>query len=169
MGFLVNEKSNETHPNAWLQLHLFRLRCYVSIADWSLQGAFLLLTFVHPWFLRLGQWSRAFGRPFLAGILWGIWRVFLLRPNDRQRHSQHGFTLLLHSLPASTRWFSTPSAALFFGVESNPMDLTPKACLKKPARLSNVQHRKSLPPNTGGGKRFHASQKSNATFSEQRE
>ena len=52
----------------------------VSIVDWSLQGAFLLLTFVQPWFLRLGQWSRAFGRPFLAGIVWGIWRVFYFDP-----------------------------------------------------------------------------------------
>jgi hypothetical protein len=121
------------------------------------------------WFLRLGQWSRAFGRPFLAGILWGIWRVFYFDPttgNDIPSmgllccsiHCRH---LLAGFLRHPPRYSSASSQTQW--------TLTPKACLKKPARLSNVQHRKSLPPNAGGGKRFHASQKSNATFSEQRE
>ena len=47
----------------------------VWIVDWSMQGLFLLLTFVHPWFLGPGRGVRAFTRPLVVGFLWGMWRV----------------------------------------------------------------------------------------------
>ena len=52
----------------------------LSIVDWSFQAVLLLLTFVHPWFLRIGQSSRAFGFPFLLIFVWGIWRMFFFDP-----------------------------------------------------------------------------------------
>jgi TRAP-type C4-dicarboxylate transport system permease small subunit len=55
----------------------------ISIADWCIQAAFLLLILVHPWFLRAGQSSAAFGRPFFVGIIWGIWRMFYFDPITR--------------------------------------------------------------------------------------
>jgi hypothetical protein len=48
----------------------------LSITDFVIQGVIVLLIFVHPWFLRPGQRSRAFCYPFLAIFFWGFWRLF---------------------------------------------------------------------------------------------
>jgi hypothetical protein len=52
----------------------------LSFADYVVQGLILLLTFVHPWFLRLGQEARAFGFPFVVIFIWGIWRMAYFDP-----------------------------------------------------------------------------------------
>ena len=50
------------------------------IADYVVQGLILLLTFVYPWFLRLGQGGRAFVFPFVVIFVWGIWRMAYFDP-----------------------------------------------------------------------------------------
>ncbi len=52
----------------------------LSIADYVIQGGIFLLTFVHPWFLPLERGARAFGLPFVAIFVWGIWRVLHFDP-----------------------------------------------------------------------------------------
>ncbi len=55
----------------------------LSITDYVAQGIIALLVLVHPWFLRPGQSLRAFGFPFLAIFIWGIWRFTCFDPATR--------------------------------------------------------------------------------------
>jgi hypothetical protein len=55
----------------------------LSASDYIVQGIIALLVLVHPWFLRPGQSFRAFGFPFLAICLWGVWRMTYFDPATR--------------------------------------------------------------------------------------
>ena len=80
----------------------------LSITDYVVQGIIALLVLVHPWFLRPGQGLRAFGFPFLAIFIWGIWRFTFFDPKTHNDIPGIGYFVV--ALPYSL------IALLFFAI-----------------------------------------------------
>ena len=58
---------------------------FVAIIDWALQGVFVFLTIVYPWFMRRDRLERLLLLLTFTGIVWGAWRMFffdLITNND---------------------------------------------------------------------------------------
>ncbi len=69
----------------------------LSITDYVVQGIIALLVLVHPWFLRPGQGLRAFGFPFLAIFIWGIWRLRYFDPKTHNDIPGTGYVVVAFS------------------------------------------------------------------------
>lgn len=103
----------------------------VSITDWALQALFAFFIFVHPWFLGPGKGGRAFGRPFLSGFIWGIWR--LLYFDGITKNDVPGMGYLVTPL------FGGIVAAFFYSVRSAILDWRAnRRRLKSPNQASPV-------------------------------
>jgi hypothetical protein len=83
---------------------------FLSITDYVVQGIIALLVLVHPWLLRPGQSLRAFGFPFLAIFIWGIWRFTYFDPATRNDIPGIGYFIV--AFPYSL------ISLLFFGIRS---------------------------------------------------
>jgi len=52
----------------------------LSLVDYFIQAALVLLAFVSPWLIAPGHSLRAFGLPFLLTLCWCLWRMGYFDP-----------------------------------------------------------------------------------------
>ena len=90
----------------------------LSVSDYIIQAIIALLVLVYPWFLRPGHGLRAFGFPFLATCLWGIWRMFHFDPATRNDIPGFGYFVVA--------FLNSLIALLFFGTRCAVLRRKPK-------------------------------------------